>query len=83
MFDPWLTIYLFQSIYKTIARYTVAQLTLVAGHCFVGHLAMPETKKLRVAVIGGGVSGLTCTIALLREGVDVHVYEAAVRRPDF
>ena len=28
--------------------------------------------------VGGGVCGLTCAIALLKEGVDVHVYEAAV-----
>lgn len=32
----------------------------------------------RVAVIGGGVTGLTCAIPLMQKGVDVHVYEAAV-----
>ena len=42
----------------------------------VGPVDMSET--LRVAIVGGGVCGLTCAIALLREGVDVHVYEAAV-----
>lgn len=36
-------------------------------------------QKLRVAVVGGGVCGLACAVVLLREGVDVHVYEAAVR----
>lgn len=42
--------------------------------------APPESKKkLRVAIVGGGVSGLTCAIALARLGVDVQVYEAAVR----
>ncbi|EKM61811.1 uncharacterized protein PHACADRAFT_248683 [Phanerochaete carnosa HHB-10118-sp] len=34
-------------------------------------------RKLRIAIVGGGVCGLTCAVALLREGVDVHVYEAA------
>lgn len=37
-----------------------------------------STKNLRVAVVGGGVCGLTCAITLQREGVDVDVYEAAV-----
>ena len=36
------------------------------------------SNKFRVAVVGGGVCGLTCAIALLKEGVDVHVYEATV-----
>ena len=40
--------------------------------------AMSTTNNLRVAIVGGGVCGLGCAIALLKEGVDVHVYEAAV-----
>lgn len=40
--------------------------------------AAPASKKLRVAVVGGGVSGLTCAIALARLGLDVQVYEGAV-----
>lgn len=35
--------------------------------------------NIHVAIVGGGVCGLACAIALLNEGVDVHVYEAAVR----
>jgi salicylate hydroxylase len=37
-----------------------------------------SSEKLQVAIIGGGICGLACAIALLREGVDVQVYEAAV-----
>ncbi|EKM61814.1 uncharacterized protein PHACADRAFT_24951 [Phanerochaete carnosa HHB-10118-sp] len=36
-------------------------------------------SKLRVAVVGGGVCGMTCSVALLKEGVDTHVYEAGAR----
>jgi salicylate hydroxylase len=31
----------------------------------------------KVAVVGGGIGGLTAALALLREGVDVDVYEQA------
>jgi 2-polyprenyl-6-methoxyphenol hydroxylase-like FAD-dependent oxidoreductase len=31
----------------------------------------------KVAVVGGGIGGLTATPALLREGIDVDVYEQA------
>ena len=34
---------------------------------------------LRVAIIGGGIGGLSAALALLREGFDVHVYEQASR----
>jgi salicylate hydroxylase len=34
---------------------------------------------LRVAIIGGGIGGLSAALALLREGLDVHVYEQAAR----
>jgi 2-polyprenyl-6-methoxyphenol hydroxylase-like FAD-dependent oxidoreductase len=30
-----------------------------------------------VAVVGGGIGGLTAALALLRAGFDVHVYEQA------
>jgi salicylate hydroxylase len=33
--------------------------------------------RLRVAVIGGGIGGMTAANALLRRGLDVHVYEQA------
>ncbi|GJE99504.1 FAD/NAD(P)-binding domain-containing protein [Phanerochaete sordida] len=39
---------------------------------------MPQ-HQMRVAIVGGGVCGLTCAVALLNEGVDVHVYEAAAK----
>ena len=34
-------------------------------------------RQLRVAVIGGGIGGLTAARALLRRGLDVHVYESS------
>ncbi|KIP02135.1 hypothetical protein PHLGIDRAFT_112385 [Phlebiopsis gigantea 11061_1 CR5-6] len=36
-----------------------------------------STQSLRVAVVGGGVCGLTCAVALQKHGVDAQVYEAA------
>lgn len=35
------------------------------------------SRKLRVAVIGGGIGGLTAARALLRRGLEVHVYESS------
>jgi salicylate hydroxylase len=35
------------------------------------------TRKLRIAVIGGGIGGLTAARALLRRGLEVHVYESS------
>ena len=35
------------------------------------------TRKVRVAVIGGGLGGLCAASALLHHGHEVHVYEAA------
>ena len=37
-----------------------------------------DTKSLKIAVIGGGVCGLTLSIGLQRAGLDVELYEAAV-----
>jgi 2-polyprenyl-6-methoxyphenol hydroxylase-like FAD-dependent oxidoreductase len=34
-------------------------------------------RRLRIAVIGGGIGGLTAARALLRRGLDVHVYESS------
>ena len=34
---------------------------------------------LKIAVIGGGIGGLSAALALLKEGFDVHVYEQAPR----
>ena len=35
------------------------------------------SRKLRIAIIGGGIGGLTAARALLRRGLDVHVYESS------
>ena len=37
----------------------------------------PPKKPFTIAVCGGGLGGLALTVGLLRQGVDVHVYEAA------
>ena len=43
-------------------------------------LCMPAPdKQFQVAIIGGGVCGLTCTLGLLKYGVSVQIYEAAVQ----
>ena len=34
-------------------------------------------KELSIAIIGGGIGGLTAALSLLRAGLDVHVYERA------
>ena len=34
-------------------------------------------QSIRVAIVGGGIGGLTTALALLREGIDVDVYEQA------
>lgn len=38
-------------------------------------------KDFQVAIVGGGVCGLTCAIALQRAGVPVQLFEAAVCPP--
>jgi salicylate hydroxylase len=35
------------------------------------------SRKLRIAVIGGGIGGLTAARAMSRRGLDVHVYESS------
>ena len=35
-------------------------------------------QKLNVAIVGGGVCGLTLAIALQRQGIKAHIFEAAV-----
>jgi salicylate hydroxylase len=36
-----------------------------------------SSNPLRVAVVGGGIGGVAATLALLRRGLDVHLYEQA------
>ena len=40
---------------------------------------MSVQKDFTIAIVGGGIVGILCAIALAREGVDVDVFEAAVR----
>lgn len=37
------------------------------------------TKDFKVAIVGGGVVGLTCAVGLRRAGIKVDVFESAVR----
>lgn len=39
-------------------------------------ISMP--KDFQVTIVGGGIVGLACAIALKREGVPVQIYEATV-----
>ncbi|KLO12589.1 FAD/NAD(P)-binding domain-containing protein [Schizopora paradoxa] len=39
----------------------------------------PQQKKLRIAIIGGGVCGLVCAVTLMKVGVDVQLYEASAK----
>ncbi len=43
-------------------------------------MSKSNTKDFQVAVIGGGVCGLACAIALQNTGVPVEIFEAAVCR---
>lgn len=36
-----------------------------------------KESSLKVAIVGGGIGGLTAAIAMLRDGHDVHIYEKA------
>jgi 2-polyprenyl-6-methoxyphenol hydroxylase-like FAD-dependent oxidoreductase len=36
-----------------------------------------QGNPLRIAIIGGGIGGITAALSLLRAGADVHVYERA------
>ncbi|KAF2169684.1 hypothetical protein M409DRAFT_20099 [Zasmidium cellare ATCC 36951] len=38
---------------------------------------MDSEKKYSLAIVGGGIGGLCTAIGLLKQGVDVHIYEAA------
>ena len=37
-----------------------------------------SNQPLEVAIIGAGIVGLTCALALEKEGAKVEIYEAAV-----
>ena len=36
-----------------------------------------SAKALRVAIVGGGIGGVTAAVALLQRGIEVHLYEQA------
>ncbi|KAK4497399.1 hypothetical protein PRZ48_011850 [Zasmidium cellare] len=38
---------------------------------------MDPAKEYSIAIVGGGIGGLCTAIGLLKQGVDVHIYEAA------
>ncbi|KAI0935590.1 hypothetical protein AcV5_010477 [Taiwanofungus camphoratus] len=43
------------------------------------HSANVKVKDFKVAIVGGGISGLTCAIALKQAGVSAEVFEAATQ----
>ena len=40
---------------------------------------MSAQKDFTVAIVGGGIAGLVCAVGLARAGIQVDVFEAAVR----
>ena len=40
---------------------------------------MSAEKDFTVAIVGGGIAGLVCAVGLARAGIEVDVFEAAVR----
>lgn len=44
---------------------------------------MSGHPKLRIAIVGGGVCGITCAAALAKNGIYADVYEAKVRCHEF
>lgn len=40
---------------------------------------MQTAERLRIAVVGGGICGLACAVALAKEGIHAEIFEAAVR----
>lgn len=44
-------------------------------------LVEPATKDFKVAIVGGGLCGLALAVGLLKAGINVEIYEAAVSCP--
>ncbi|KAJ3543230.1 hypothetical protein NM688_g5882 [Phlebia brevispora] len=53
--------------------------SLIIDRCstLIAIMQSSQIKNLEVAIVGGGVCGLTCAIALRKQGIPVQVYEAA------
>ena len=46
--------------------------------------ATPQSPRISIAVVGGGIAGLSLTLGLLKHPhIDVHVYEAAPTFSEF
>ncbi len=59
------------------------QLTLIHTMSSTESHARTSTNPpndLKVVIIGGGVCGLVCLVALKKFGIEAHLYEGAVRR---
>ena len=59
--------------YRTLSISTIYLLTTL--------MSQTTQKDFKVTVIGGGVCGLACAIALQKAGITVDLFEAAVRFP--
>lgn len=45
--------------------------------------SVPMKKDFKVAIVGGGMCGLACAVALHKAGVEVDVFESAVSPVSF
>lgn len=52
---------------------------MLLDHSSLRIFDMGSTKDFKVAIVGGGVVGLTCAVGLRRVGIKVDVFESAVR----
>jgi 2-polyprenyl-6-methoxyphenol hydroxylase-like FAD-dependent oxidoreductase len=67
-------------VYSPRARARIARLVTIArraGSLLAAGSGRDHSVGMRVAVVGGGVGGLTAAIALARKGVGVEVFEQA------
>ena len=48
-------------------------------HLALTPMSHTAAKDFEIVIVGGGVCGLACAIALAQEGIPTEVYEAAVR----
>src|SRR5262249_10598797 len=55
----------------------IATVEMLSKEASTAFAAPMKHKELSIAIIGGGIGGLTAALSLLRAGLDVHVYERA------